>query len=135
MSTEVPTGSSDGTIRRELEDQYAQWFAALGEEDPSYFERTLADDWHYTDVRGKNRGKQEYLQYVAPIRSDGPVNRIVDLTVREFGDLVLVHGDYEVGEEFAPPEGSTTRFTALWLHRGGEWKALAHHATIRRDDS
>jgi ketosteroid isomerase-like protein len=126
---------STETLRRELEDLYAQWFAALGEEDQSFFERTLSADWHYTDVRGKNRGKQEYLDYVAPIRSDVPVNRIVDLDVREFGDLVLVHGDYEVGAEYAPPEGSTTRFTAVWHHRDGEWRALAHHATVVRAES
>ena len=63
------------------------------------------------------------------------MNRIVDLVVREFGDLVLVHGDYEVGEEFAPPEGSTTRFTAVWQHQDGDWKALAHHATVLRTES
>ena len=132
MSTET---MSTELIRQELQDLYAQWFAALGEEDQSFFERTLADDWHYTDVRGTNRGKQEYLTYIAPLRSDVPVNRILDLVVREFGDLVLVHGDYQVGEEFAPPEGSTTRFTAVWRHQDGNWTALAHHATVLRAEA
>ena len=122
-------------LRRDLLGLYEQWFTALGQDDPSFFERTLSDDWHYTDVRGTNRGKQEYLTYIAPLRSDVPVNRIVHLVVREFGDLVLVHGDYEVGEEFAPPEGSTTRFTAVWQHHDGDWKALAHHATVLRTES
>ena len=122
-------------LRQDLLGLYEQWFTALGREDPSFFERTLSDDWHYTDVRGTNRGKQEYLTYIAPLRSDVPVNRVLDLVVREFGDVVVVHGDYEVGEEFAPPEGSTTRFTAVWQHRDGEWKALAHHATVVRTES
>ena len=122
-------------IRQELLEQYEQWFTALGQDDPSFFERTLSDDWHYTDVRGTNRGKQEYLVYIAPLRSDVPVNRVVDLVVREFGDVVLVHGDYEVGEQFAPPEGSTTRFTAVWRRQDGEWRALAHHATVLRTET
>ena len=122
-------------LRQDLLRLYEQWFTALGQDDPSFFERTLSDDWHYTDVRGTNRGKQEYLTYIAPLRSDVPVNRVVDLVVRPFGDLVLVHGDYEVGEEFAPPEGSTTRFTAVWRHDDGDWKALAHHATVLRTES
>ena len=126
---------STESIRQELQEQYEKWFAALGEEDQTFFERTLSDDWHYTDVRGKNRGKQEYLEYIAPIRSDVPVNRVVDLVVRPFGSLVLVHGDYVVGEAFAPPEGSTTRFTALWQREDGEWRALAHHAPVVRDES
>jgi len=119
-------------LRQDLLRLYEEWFTALGQDDPSFFERTLSDDWHYTDVRGTNRGKQEYLEYIAPLRSDVPVNRVVDLVVRPFGDLVLVHGDYEVGEEFAPPEGSTTRFTAVWQHQDGNWTALAHHATVLR---
>jgi len=123
------------SLEQDLRRLYEEWFTALGQDDPSFFERTLSDDWHYTDVRGTNRGKQEYLEYIAPLRSDGPVNTIVDLVVRRFGSLVLVHGDYEVGERFAPPEGSTTRFTAVWQNQDGAWKALAHHATIRRADS
>ena len=126
---------STESIRRELLEQYEQWFSALGQDDLSFFERTLSDDWHYTDVRGRNRGKQEYLEYIAPLRSDVPVNRVVDLVVRPFGDVVLVHGDYEVGAEFAPPEGSTTRFTAVWPHQGGNWTALAHHATVLRSEA
>ena len=123
------------SLHKELWGLYDEWFSALGREDASFFERTLADDWHYTDVRGVNRGKPEYVDYVAPIRSDVPVNRLVDLRVRPFGDVVLVHGDYEVGEEFAPPEGSTTRFTAVWQRQDGVWKALAHHATVLRAQS
>lgn len=126
---------STESLRRELLEQYEQWFSALGQDDPSFFERTLSDDWHYTDVRGTNRGKQQYLEYIAPLRSDVPVNRVVDLVVREIGDVVLVHGDYEVGEKFALPEGSTTRFTAVWQHHDGHWTALAHHATVLRIES
>jgi ketosteroid isomerase-like protein len=131
--TEGGTMSTE-SLRQELQELYERWFAALGEKDQAFFERTLSDDWHYTDVRGKNRGKQEYLEYIAPIRSDSPVNRVVDLVVRPFGSLVLVHGDYVVGEAFAPPEGSTTRFTALWQREDGKWRALAHHATVVRDE-
>lgn len=122
------------SIRQDLLQLYAEWFSALGGDDQTFFERTLADDWHYTDVRGRNRGKQDYLGYIAPLRSDVPVNRIVDLVVRPFGSLVLVHGDYVVGEAFAPPEGSTTRFTAVWQREDGAWRALAHHATVVRDE-
>jgi ketosteroid isomerase-like protein len=123
---------TDEALRQEIWRLYDEWFTALGQDDPSFFERTLADDWHYTDVRGINRGKGEYLEYIAPLRSDVPVNRIVDLRVRPFGDLVLVHGDYEVGAEFAPPDGATTRFTAVWQRQDGRWQALAHHATVLR---
>jgi ketosteroid isomerase-like protein len=104
-------------------------------DDPTFFEATLAEDWHYTDVRGKDRTKQDYLAYIAPITADAPVNRMTSMVVRTFGSLALVHGSYEVAEALAPPEGSTTRFTALWDRRDGTWRALAHHATVARDES
>lgn len=123
------------STRQEIWELYERWFAALGTDDPTFFEDVLADDWHYTDIRGRNRGKREYVEYVAPIRSEVPVNRLVELVVRPFGSVILAHGDYIVGEGFAPPEGSTTRFTAVWQHQDGTWRALAHHATVLRDES
>jgi hypothetical protein len=126
---------STNETREQLWQLYEEWFAALATDDPTFFEETLSEDWHYTDVRGKNRTKQDYLAYIAPIRADAPVNRMTSMVVRTFGSLALVHGSYEIAEVLAPPEGSTTRFTALWERRNGAWRALAHHATVARNES
>jgi hypothetical protein len=116
-------------IRAELWNLYGDWFAAIPRQDHSFFERILSDDWHYTNYLGEVRGKGEYLAYIAPVGADVPPNRLVELIVRPFEPIVLVHGLYVVSDEFAPPAGPDTRFTAVWIRRDGEWKALAHHAT------
>lgn len=126
---------STSEIREQLWQLYEEWFGALGSNDATFFEETLSEDWHYTDVRGKDRSKQDYIAYIAPIVADAPVNRMTSMVVRPFGSLALVHGSYEVVEVLAPPEGSTTRFTALWERRDGAWQALAHHATVARDEN
>jgi hypothetical protein len=122
-------------IRAELWQLYEEWFAAIPDQDQSFFQRVLSPDWHYTSYYGQVRGKSEYLEYIAPVRADAPVNRLLELDVRPFGDLVVVHGLYVVADEFAPPGGPDTRFTAVWQHRDGEWQALAHHATTVAESS
>lgn len=124
------TASSDGAAHAELWSLYESWFALIAAENQSFFRRILSDDWHYTSFRGEVRGKTEYLDYIASIRAEGPVNELVDLVVRPFGRLTVVHGTYIVADGFAPPEGAVVKFTAVWERRGDGWFALAHHATI-----
>jgi len=123
------TERSVDQVHAELWRLYEEWFAAIPQDDPSFFRRVLADDWHYTNYYGQVRGKSEYLTYIAPVPPDAPVNRLVELVVRRFGSVVVVHGLYVVADEFAPSSGPNTRFTAVWELRDGAWTALAHHAT------
>ena len=116
-------------IHAELSVLYEQWFAAIPSQDHAFFERVLSDDWYYTTYLGAVMGKREYLPYIAPVGPHVPPNRLVELIVRPFEPIVVVHGLYVVSDEFAPPAGPDTRFTAVWVRRDGEWKALAHHAT------
>ena len=120
---------SNEQIHADLSKLYEEWFAAIPGHDHAFFERVLSDDWHYTNILGEVRGKREYLSYIAPIASDVPPNRLVELVVRPFEPIVIVHGLYLVADEFAPPAGPSTRFTAVWIRVDGEWKALTHHAT------
>lgn len=116
-------------LQAELWDLYDQWFASIPGHDTSFFERYLAEDWHYTNYYGEVRGKAEYLELIAPIGPDATPNRLVELIVRPHEPVVLVHGLYVVAREHAPDAGIDTRFTAVWTREDGELRALAHHAT------
>jgi ketosteroid isomerase-like protein len=118
-------------IRSELEQLYAEWFAAIPRHDNVFFERTLSDDWVYTNIAGEVRGKAEYLEYVKPVPADAPPNELLALEIRPFGDIVLAHGEYAVTSAAAGARdlGSRTRFTAVWIRRGGAWQSLTHHGT------
>ena len=112
--------------RRELEALFRAWLAAVPGHDSAFFERTLSDDWYYTDVAGTVRGKREYIPYVAGVPPQVRLD-LRDLAVRLFGELALVHGVYEIDDGAG---GLTrTRFTAVWIRRAGGWQALTHHAT------
>lgn len=121
--------TSKDKIHNELWKLYENWFVAIPGHDSAFFERTLSDDWHYTNVDAEVRGKREYFEYISPIDPNSPTNRLVEMVVRPFGDIVVVHGLYEVPPELAPPNGIATRFTAVWIRRQDQWMALTHHAT------
>jgi hypothetical protein len=123
------TEPSIDQLHAELTQIYADWFAAIPAHDRAFFERTLSDDWHYTNYFGQVRGKREYFEYIAPLPPETTPNRLTALTVRLFDPVVVVHGRYVVPLELAPPGGSETQFTAVWIRRNGRWVALAHHAT------
>lgn len=118
-------------IRAELERFYAEWFTAIPKHDDEFFGRVLSDDWVYTNIDGEVRGKLDYLDYIKQVPGDAPPNELLAFEVRLFGDIAIVHGDYAVTS--AAPGArhldSRTRFTAVWIRRGGSWHALTHHGT------
>jgi uncharacterized protein (TIGR02246 family) len=122
--------------RAELERLYAEWFAAIPRHDDEFFGRVLADDWVYTNIAGEVRGKVEYLDYIKDVPEGAPPNQLLALEVRLFGDIAIAHGDYAVTSAAAgaPHLGSRTRFTAVWIRRGGNWQSLAHHGTTLADE-
>lgn len=113
---------------------YERWFAEIGGDDWSWFDRTLRDDWVYVDYHGVVRTKADYRGYIEPVRSVEPLNVLEELDVRRFGDVAVVHGRYVVDDAYAPPGGGDTRFTAVWVHDADAgWRAAAHHSTTVRD--
>ena len=110
---------------------YAEWFTAIPRHDDEFFGRVLADDWVYTNIAGEVRGKPEYLDYIKEVPHDAPPNELGAFEVRLFGDIAIVHGDYAVTSAAAGARdlGSRTRFTAVWIRRGGPWQALTHHGS------
>jgi hypothetical protein len=119
--------TSNEALNDELATLYSEWFAAIPGDNTSFFERTLAEDWYYVNVHGEVRGKREYIEYIAPIPHDAPPNRLVELIVRIYDPLIVVHGMYVIAS--ASSDGSDTRFSAVWARRNEQLIALAHHAT------
>lgn len=127
--------TADVELADTFRELYAEWFAALPARDAAVFERLISDDWVYTDIFGSVRGKPDYLGLLELIPADAPPNRMRELTARRFGDLAIVHGHYEVETVLldGTDASSSSRFTAVWIDRGGgEWQSLTHHATSIR---
>ena len=119
---------SPGETQEDFERLYLDWFSRVGHDPGDFFDRVLSDDWVYIDYRGEVRGKAEYGSYVAVVPPERAPAHPKDLNVRLFGDVAVVHGSYQ-----APGGGAdvdrTLRFTAVWIHRSGDWQALAHHTS------
>lgn len=117
----------------ELTATYHRWFDAAMAGDPEPFTEMVADDWVYTDIFGTVWDKPGYLDLIRSLSGTGLIMKLTDLTVRPYGELALVTGEYTVegGTSTGKDLSSETRFTALWSHSGGHWCSLAHHATRR----
>jgi ketosteroid isomerase-like protein len=116
--------------RAEISALFTEWLARLGDEDQSFYERVLADEWVYTDITGTVRGKREYLPYIGSV-SGQISSRLVELEPRLHGDIAVVTGRYEIEGSLVDGTdvSSSTRFTAVWQSTADGWRALAHHAT------
>ena len=84
---------SKPSVRSEFVALYRRWFEAIGAHDAGFFERTLAPDWVYVDVRGAVREKPSYIEYMV---KTPPTVRFgdVDIELRLFGDVAVVQGTY-----------------------------------------
>jgi uncharacterized protein (TIGR02246 family) len=120
---------SEPSVRSEFVEVYRRWFEAIGTHDSSFFERHLAPDWVYVDVRGAVREKRSYIEYMV---KTPPTVRFeeVDVEVRRFGDVAVVHGTYFIDRSRAGlGPSTTTRFTSVWTYTDGRWQARTHHGT------
>jgi ketosteroid isomerase-like protein len=114
----------------DLRTRYEGWFRALPARDLGFFERTLADDWVYTDVYGTVRGKDEYVKLVGQLVSSDHRAELVALDVREYGDTAVATGRYTVDGTFTNGLHvvQNSRFTAVWVRDAAGWRCVAHQA-------
>lgn len=118
------------SVESEIRELYGQWFRALPARDLAFFERTLADDWVYTDVYGTVRGKREYVDLVRTLVDANHDSRLVDVLVRPYGDVAVATGRYTVDGTFTSGHHvvQDSRFTAVWVRGEHGWRCVAHQA-------
>lgn len=117
--------------KTEISALFTEWLDKFSERDLAFYERVLDPDWVYVDIFGKVRSKSDYIAYLEHDVPTTVSGRLIELTPRLHGDLALVTGLYTVEGSLADGTdiSSTTRFSAVWKHDGGVWRALSHHAT------
>lgn len=111
---------------------YMEWFERVGGDPGDFFVKTLSEDWVYIDFNGVIRYKEDYEPYIAPVPRNRAPAAPRDLRVRTYGDIAIVDGSY-----LAPGGGEDVdrvlMFTAVWINRGGQWQALAHHTSAVKE--
>jgi hypothetical protein len=94
----------------------------LRDSDVAWFEQNLAPDFMNRGADGSLASRAAFLALVAkpfPLRDF----RAVDVTVRLFGDVAVIHGrTVYVKPGGEPGQG---RYADIWQKRGGRWLCIA----------
>jgi hypothetical protein len=101
------------------------------ERDRSFIERVLAPEWSVTQADGTIRSRASVLHDAFVARTMFIESMVVDdVTVTLFGDTAIVRGRTQATGVVGDQRGSARlRFTDTFIRRGGQWQAVASHAT------
>ena len=109
--------------------EYAQM---IKNQDAAAIERILADEYIYTNEKGKVQNKTENLAGYKTNQYKFETNEISDRKVRVIGNGAAVETGtvrYKgTNKDNKPFEGSE-RYTTTWVWRGGRWQIVADHTS------
>jgi hypothetical protein len=126
-SSTTPAGPEESLA--ELQQLLARaWVAA----DRATIERIIAPDWTTTGVDGSVRTREQVFGEVFDTRVLRITQMAVDgVEVRVFGEAAVVTGrTHAVGEFSGQRYDVRIRFTDVFVRRGGQWQAVASHASL-----
>jgi ketosteroid isomerase-like protein len=124
-----PTHDEEVVLRVQRE-----WMEAVRDKDVAALDRILADDYTYTDARGRVSNKADNLQQARA--GGGRMNAFhtSDAKARVYGDLAIVTGRLRVeGVASGRTYDSEVRFTDILARIDGRWRAVAAHASKPTD--
>jgi len=126
-------GSQSQEAIREILDLERQSKDAAVQRDPTFAQRTLADDYLELTHLCKVITKPDTVA----ARQSGQLRYasidISDVVVRVYGNTAVVTAratvrGIDLGEEF----NGSYRFTRVWIRRNGHWQAASYQATVTR---
>ena len=102
-----------------------QWGRALSRRDTAFFARILADE--FVSTGGEElRSKAEVIRELSAARGPLPAPNLRSARVRIYGDVAVVTG-LATFEGAKGPAAPLTRFSEVWVRRGGSWQAVHGH--------
>ena len=123
-ATRVVAQSPVRTVLLHLEDG---WANALVRRDSSYFRRTLATGFVYSED-AKSFTRTEVLNSLLDPADTVREAHNEAMTVREFGGTAVVTGWLIVqGRNASGPYEHRYRFTDTWMRQAGAWRIVAAH--------
>jgi ketosteroid isomerase-like protein len=123
--------SASALTERKLIQIERDWSQALVERDASVLMRILADDYSATGPNGKVTGKADEIEDLKSSDAVIESSTLDDLKVRIFGTTAIVTGQDTL--KMAGRKGPGTRrsrFTDVFVSRGGRWQVVASHYSI-----
>jgi ketosteroid isomerase-like protein len=97
---------------------------AMAKSDAADADKLLDAEFTWTDRTGKTLGRKEALAAFAKPGAETDS----DVTVGQFGDVVLVRGVHKVGNQ-----NDSVRFARVWVKRAKGWQALIYQETNKAE--
>ncbi len=99
--------------------------------DAAALERMTSDDYTFITLRGELRTKAEIVKGFKSGSFKYDSRTISDLTVRVYGDAVVVTGrSSQKGKENGKDYSGDYRFTRVYVKQGGRWITVALQTTL-----
>lgn len=119
----------DTSVRTEIEARERQWMQAWVDKDLDTCASILADDFVLTSARGVLMPKRDWLAKAGSV-FDCSAFEWLDLLVRPFGDVAVVHGKSCQAASVGGQDWSGVFLTTdIWVRRDGTWQVVARHGT------
>jgi hypothetical protein len=132
-SQTAQTKHSNTKAEQELRKLTDQWTQVDVNQDKSFLENILADDFVSTSRSGTVRDKKKLLadwrdEHVKSAQNSDVTVRVYSKRFAVVTGLDTTTGKDEKGVEWVQRD----RFTTVWVKRNGKWQCVAAHATRRR---
>lgn len=119
----------DTSLQTEIEALERQWMQAWVEGDLVTCAAVLADDFVLTSARGVLMPKQDWLANAGNLFRCSAFEWL-DLRVRPFGDVAVVHGKSCQAATVGGQDWSGVFLTTdVWARREESWQVVARHGT------
>jgi ketosteroid isomerase-like protein len=107
-----------------------EWMEAIRDKDVAALDRILADDYTYTDSRGRVSGKADSLRQARAAGGRMKAFHTAETKAQVHGDLAVVTGRLRIeGESGGETYDTEVRFTDILARIDGQWRAVAAHAS------
>ena len=107
-----------------------EWMEAVRDKDAVALDRILADDYTYTDSRGRVSYKADSLRQARAAGGRMKAFQTSDEKAQVYGDTAIITGLLRVeGEARGEPYEAEVRFTDILARIDGQWRAVAAHAS------
>jgi ketosteroid isomerase-like protein len=107
-----------------------EWMEAVRDKDVAALDHILADDYTYTDSRGRVSTKADSLRQARATGGRMKAFHTSEAKALVHGDVAVVTGRVRIeGEAGGEPYDAEVRFTDVLARIDGRWRAIAAHAS------
>jgi len=120
---------ADATVVRELERIEQRLASSWKTGDCDTWGSIVAPEWSVIHINATVIGRAQALDMCRHPETPMQSSTIDDVVVRTFGDTAIVTGRNTVVAGGAEPQTIVTKFTDVFVRRGGRWQVVASQAT------